>query len=164
MQPSTDVAPAEGEADGGALGQHAIARIAVDLEDAGKAREATDRLLGLAVGRVQVGDAGRVRSTLGPVVPCKGEELSGLRRPPRRDRAPCARLVGEQLGRCLQPLEQPRCQCPRHQLAATGTRVSRASCTRRHSKVDELDTVGVLRPEHVHRAGELIGAHRLAGC
>lgn len=82
MQPSTDVAPPEGEADGGALGQHAIAHIAVDLEDAGEARDVTDQLLGLAVGRVQVGDAGRVRSTLGPVVPCKAKSCPVFVVPP----------------------------------------------------------------------------------
>lgn len=66
-----------------------------------------DRLLGLAVGRVKVGHAGRLCSAPWPIIPGIGEELAclGPATPWIQDRSRC--LIGKELLGRLQPLEQP---------------------------------------------------------
>ncbi len=86
--------------------QHAIARVSVDLQRADEAREVAHRLLGLAVGRVEVDDAGRIGSAPGPVVTRIGEELAGLGSSAAWIEHRGGGLVGEELGRGLEALEQ----------------------------------------------------------
>ena len=99
--------PAEGEVHVALLGERAIAGIAVDLENALEAGKMRDRLRGLAVGRVDVGDRRRVGSAPGPVVPRIGPELAGLGPPPTRIEHRRRRLVGEQLRRGFEMREHP---------------------------------------------------------
>ena len=61
--------PTECEFDVAALGQRAIADIAVDLQHALEAGEMRDGPLGLAVWRIHIGDAWRIGAAPGPVVP-----------------------------------------------------------------------------------------------
>ena len=89
--------PAEGELDVAALGEHAIAAIAVDLQDAVEAGEMGDRPLGLAVGRVDVGDARRIGAAPWPIVARIGPELAGLGAAASGIEHRRRRLVGEQL-------------------------------------------------------------------
>ena len=91
--------PAERESDVAPFSQRAIAGIAVDLENALEAGEVRDRLLGLAVRRVDIGDRRRVRSAPGPVVSRVGPKLAGLGPPAPRIEHRRRRLVGEQLRR-----------------------------------------------------------------
>ena len=80
--------PAESKLHIAALGELAIAGIAVDLQDALEAGEMGDRPLGLAIGRIDIGDAGRVGAAPGPIVSGIGPELAGLGAARGRDRAP----------------------------------------------------------------------------
>ena len=73
--------PAEGELHVAALGEHPVAAIAIDLQDALEAGEVGDRPLGLAVGRIDVGDAGRVGAAPGPIITCVGPKLADLGAP-----------------------------------------------------------------------------------
>ena len=65
VEAAPHVGPAEGEADVALLGERAIAGVAVDLKDALEAGKMRDRLRGLAVGRVDIGDRRRVGSAPG---------------------------------------------------------------------------------------------------
>ncbi len=93
------MAPAEGQAHGVLLGQRAVSGIAVDLQDADEAGEMTDRLFGLAVRRIEVGDAGRVSSAPGAIIAGIGEELARLRAAPAGIEHRRRGLVGEELPR-----------------------------------------------------------------
>ena len=101
------MAPAEGKPHLALLGQHLVAAIAVDLQDALEAAQMCDRPLGLAVGRIDVGNARRIGAAPRPVVPGIGEELTGLGPSAPRIEHRRRRLVGEQLGRGFQLVEQP---------------------------------------------------------
>src|SRR5258707_3160802 len=72
------VAPAEGKPHVALLGQYLVAAVAVDLQDALEAAEVRDRPLGLAVGRIDIGDTRWIGAAPWPVVPGIGEELAGL--------------------------------------------------------------------------------------
>ena len=52
--------PTKGELHGAAFSKHPVTAIAVNLQDALEAGEISDRPLGLAIGSIDVGDAGRV--------------------------------------------------------------------------------------------------------
>ena len=67
----------------------------------------SDRPFGFAVGRVDIGHAGRVPSTPGPIVPRVGPQLAGLGPPASGIEHRRRRLVGEQLLRTLELREQP---------------------------------------------------------
>jgi len=56
-----------------------------------------DRPLCLAVGRIDIGDAGRIDAAPSSIVPDIGPELTGLGPPPSGIEHRCRRLVGEQL-------------------------------------------------------------------
>ena len=101
------MAPAEGQLHRVVPGQHLVAAVAVDLQDAGEAVEVSDRLLGLAVGGVDVGHAERIAAAPRTIVAGIGKELPGLGPATPRIEHRCRRLVSEQLGRRLQPGEQP---------------------------------------------------------
>ena len=60
IKPSAHMRPAESEFDVAALGEDAIAGVAIDLENAFEAGEMGDRPLRLAIGRIEVDDAGRI--------------------------------------------------------------------------------------------------------
>jgi hypothetical protein len=60
--------PAEGKLDVAALGQRAIAGIAVNLQHACEAGEVRGRSLGLSVRRVEIDDAGRISAAPWPIV------------------------------------------------------------------------------------------------
>ena len=107
--------PAEGKLDAAALGQRAVAAIAIDLQHAPEAGQMGHRSLGLAVGCVDVDHAGRIGAAPGPVVAGIGPELSRLGPAAAGIEHRCAGLVGEQLRRRLQLRQQPlmdRAQVP----------------------------------------------------
>ena len=70
--------PAERKLDVAALGELAVAGIAIDLQDALEAVEMGDRPLGFAVGCIDIGDARRIDAAPWPVVGGIGPELAGL--------------------------------------------------------------------------------------
>ncbi len=96
-----------GELDVAALGKSPIATVAVDLQHTLEAGKMSNRPLGLAVGCVDVGDAGRVRPAPGSIIARIGPELAGLGSSAPRIEHRRRGLVGEQLGRTLQLHEQP---------------------------------------------------------
>jgi hypothetical protein len=59
---------AKDERDATFVGEYAIAAIAVDLKDPGKARKMSDGTLRLSVRRIDIGDARRIGSLPWPVV------------------------------------------------------------------------------------------------
>ena len=101
------VAPAEGELHRVLPRQHLVAAIAIDLENAAIAGKTGDRPLGLAIGRIAVDHPGRIAPSPWTIVPHIGEELSGLGLAASGIEHRRGRLVGKELGRCLQPIEQP---------------------------------------------------------
>lgn len=103
---SPDVRPTEGQAHGIAVGQDLAACVAIDLQRAHEALKMPDRLLGLAIRRIKIGQPGRVRSVPGTVVASVGEELAGLGSAAARVEHRRRGLICEELGRRLQPLEQ----------------------------------------------------------
>ena len=112
--------PAEGERDVALLGQRAIAAIAVDLQHALEAGQVRDRPLGRAVGRIDVGHRRRVGSAPRSIVARIGPELAGLGPPSPGIEHRRGRLVGEQLGRGLQLLQQPLVQRAQQEGGAAG--------------------------------------------
>jgi len=66
-----------------------------------------DGPLGLAVGRVDIGDGRRIIAVEGTIVPGIGEELPRLRPPASRIENRRRGRVGKQLGRRLQVAQQP---------------------------------------------------------
>ena len=66
----------------------------------------SDRPLGLAVGRVDVGHAWRIGATPRAIVACVGPELADLGASASRIEHRRRGLVGEQLGRALEPRQQ----------------------------------------------------------
>ena len=98
--------PAKGKLHIVALGERPITAIAVDLQDAGKASEVSDRLLGLAIGRVHIGDPGRVGAAPRPIIACVGPQLADLGASASRIEHRRCGLVGKQLGRGLQDRQQ----------------------------------------------------------
>ena len=78
IEGAADVRPAKGKLHVIALGERPIAAIAVDLQDTVEAGEVSDRLLGLAIGRVHIGDPGRVGAAPRPIIPRVGPELADL--------------------------------------------------------------------------------------
>lgn len=63
MKAPTDMHPAEGERAAAFVGQHAIATIAVDLQDSSEACEVSDLTLGLSIRRITVRKRGGLRPT-----------------------------------------------------------------------------------------------------
>src|SRR5690349_6760058 len=72
IEAAADVGPAEGEFYVTALGEHTVATIAVDLQDALEASEMGNWPLGLAIRRIHIGDAWRVGAAPWPIIPCIG--------------------------------------------------------------------------------------------
>lgn len=72
IEAAADVGPAEGEFYVTALGEYTVATIAVDLQDALEASEMGNWPLGLAIGRIHIGDAWRVGAAPWPIIPCVG--------------------------------------------------------------------------------------------
>ena len=111
----TDMRPAEGQAHGVALGQRPVSGAAVDVRDSDEALAVPQRLLGLAVRRVETGDARRIDPAPGSIVACIGEQPArlGAAAPGIEHRAASSgatgllRTVGEELAGRLQPFEQP---------------------------------------------------------
>ena len=65
--------PAKGELHRAAFSKHPATAIAVNLQDTPEAGEMSDRPLGLAIGRIDVGDAGRVGAAPRPIIPYIGQ-------------------------------------------------------------------------------------------
>jgi hypothetical protein len=107
---AADVAPAESELHLAAFGECSIAGVPVDLQDASETLEMGGRTLGLAVRRVDIGNSGRSRSTPGSVVTSVGPELAGLGASAAWIKHGRRRLVGKQLGRSAQFVENPGMQ------------------------------------------------------
>src|SRR5690606_21624175 len=91
------MSPAEGELDVAALGERAVAAIAIDLQHALEAGQVGHRPLGLAIGGVDIRHAGRIGATPGSVVAGVGPELPGLGPAAAGIEHRRASLVGEQL-------------------------------------------------------------------
>ena len=68
VEAAANMGPAEGELHVAALGEHPIAAIAVDLQNALEAGEVGDRPLGLAIGRIDIGDARWVGAAPRPII------------------------------------------------------------------------------------------------
>ena len=102
VEAAADMGPAESKLHIVALGERPIARIAVDLQDTREAGEVSDRLRGLAIGRVHIGDAGRVGAAPRPIITRVGPQLADLGASAARIEHWRRGLVGEQLGRGLQ--------------------------------------------------------------
>lgn len=99
--------PAEGQAHGVALGQRLVPGVAIDLQDPDEALKVPERLLGLAVGRIEIGDAGRIDPAPGAIVARIGKQLTRLGAAASGIEHRRRRLVGKELVGRLQPLEQP---------------------------------------------------------
>ena len=109
------VAPTEGERDVAALSEFRIGAVAVDLQDAAESCEMLGRPRMLAVGCIDVGNAWRSVAGPGPLVACIGPQLAFLDAPASWIEHRRRRLVGEQLGRLLQLLQQPRMHRPQRE-------------------------------------------------
>ena len=107
--------PAEGQAHDIALGQCLVSGVAVDLQDSDEALKMPQWLLGFAVGRIEIGDAGRIDPAPGSIVPCIGEQLAGLGAAAAGIKHRRRGLVGEELAGRLQPLEQPLMDRPKQE-------------------------------------------------
>jgi hypothetical protein len=114
VKPAANMGPAEGKLHIVALGERPIARIAVDLQDTREAGKVSDRLRGLAIGCVHVGDARWIGAAPRPVVTRVGPQLASLGTPTTRIEHRCG-LVREQLGRSLQHRQQALVHRPQHE-------------------------------------------------
>ena len=83
------------------LGQHFLSAIAVDRENAILPGDG-DGSLGLAVGRVDIGDGRRIIAAKETIILGIGEELASLRPSSARIENRCGGLIGKQLARRLQ--------------------------------------------------------------
>ena len=106
------MAPAESERDVTALSELRIGAIAIDLQDAAEAREMLGRPRMLAIGGIDIGSAWRGAAGPGPLVARIGPQLALLDAPASGIEHRRRRLVGEQLGRLLQLLQEPRVHRP----------------------------------------------------
>src|SRR5260221_5985324 len=112
------MAPAESERDITALSELRIGAIAVDLQDAAESRKMLGRPRMFTVGGIDVGNAWRSAAGPGPLVGRIGPQLALLDAPAPRIEHRCRRLVGEQLGRLLQLLQEPRMHRPQRESGA----------------------------------------------
>src|SRR2546427_3633723 len=112
------MAPAESERDITALSELRIGAIAVDLQDAAESRKMLGRPGMFTVGGIDVGNAWRSAAGPGPLVGRIGPQLALLDAPAPRIEYRCRRLVGEQLGRLLQLLQEPRMHRPQRESGA----------------------------------------------
>ena len=103
---SPRVRPAESQRNRVALGQRFVGAVAIDLEASSEAGQMRGGTLVLAVGLVDIGDARRLGTAPGPVVAGIGPQLAGLGLASARIEHRRARLVGEELVRTLQDVEQ----------------------------------------------------------
>jgi hypothetical protein len=70
--------PAERQPDVTAIGKFAVAGIAIDLQNPLEALQVGDRPFGLAVGRINIGNARRIRPTPRAIIGSIGPKLAGL--------------------------------------------------------------------------------------
>ena len=98
--------PAERKPDVAALGQLAVAGIAVDLQDALEAIEMGDRPLGFAIGRVDIGNARWIRAAPRPIIGSIGPKLAGLGAAAAGIEYGRGGLVRKQPGQFLEPHEE----------------------------------------------------------
>ena len=109
------MAPAEGEHDVTALREVGISAVAVDLQRAAESCEVLGRPRMLAVGCIDIGNARRSVAGPGPLVACIGPQLALLDAPASGIEHRRRGLVGEQLGRLLEPLQEPRVHRPQRE-------------------------------------------------
>ena len=98
--------PAERQPGVAALGQLAVAGIAVDLQDALEAIEMGDRPLGFAIGRVDIGNARWIRAAPRPIIGSIGPKLAGLGAAAAGIEHGRGGLVRKQPGQFLEPHEE----------------------------------------------------------
>ena len=98
--------PAESEQYLAGFGEYAIASIAIDLQRAAEAFEMSGGTLRLAIGCVDVSDSRRRRSAPRPIIPGVGPELAGLGTTAAWIEHWRRRLIGKELGRAAQLVEQ----------------------------------------------------------
>ena len=101
-----DVAPTESQLHLAALGELSIAGITVDLQHAAETLEMGGRTRGLTVRRIDIGDRWRSRSTPWSVVTSVDPELAGLGPAAPGIEHRRGGLVGKQLRRRPEPIEQ----------------------------------------------------------
>lgn len=101
------VCPAKGERCAALIGEDPIATIAVDLQDSGKTCEMSDRSLRFSVRRIDIGDARRIAALPGPVIARISPELPGLGLASAGIEHRRRGLVGKELRRGFQLLQQP---------------------------------------------------------
>ena len=106
VEAAAHMRPAEGEPHVALFRQRAIAGVAVDLQHALEAGQMHHRPLGLAVGRIDIGDGRRVRAAPGPIVARIGPELACLGSPAPGIEHGRRRPVGEDFGRGAQMRQQ----------------------------------------------------------
>src|SRR6185437_13346100 len=94
---TANMAPAEGETHLARSGQHLISSIPVYLQHAAEAGKMGDRLCCFAIRRVDIGHAGRVRTSPRSIVSNISEELTGLGSAAARIQYGRGRFIGEQL-------------------------------------------------------------------
>jgi hypothetical protein len=109
--------PAERKLDVAALGELAVAGIAVDLQDPLEAVEMGDRPLGLAVGCIDIDDARRIGATPWPVVSGIGQSCPVLVRPRPGSSTGIVVSSANSFDRCLSLTSRRSCSGRRCQAA-----------------------------------------------
>jgi hypothetical protein len=107
-----DMRPAEGELHLALLRQRPVDAVAVHLQHALEAREMLDRLLGLAIGGIDISDSRRIGPAPRSVVAGVGPELAGLGSASAGVEHRQGGFVREQLRRGLQVLQKSRVHGP----------------------------------------------------
>src|SRR3954453_13910431 len=106
VEVTPDMRPAERKPDVAALGQLTVAGIAVDLQNSLEALEVGDGPLGLAIGRIDIGNDRWIQPAPGAVIGGIGPELPGLGATTARVEDGCGGLIRKQPRQLPEPHEK----------------------------------------------------------